>query len=208
MASAHVLPRHVSLSCQLPGPVLPCAPLLPGLPSWWHAAALLPLWGQTLCPRVQLAVQGPGFLWQALMSLSLPMCTAWALQPENCPGHSRHVPGTGHSQPDAPLQSRVCIQVALLSLDCGYSAHGREPVIHVTSPRWPVGHASRKPLLVLCPSETPPLPLPGACLCVFRSWGLPSAGQVGGQMCMADGQLDHCSCWVPPVGVGMLPALG
>ena len=57
-------------------PCLPCTPLVPGMPSWRHTASLLPLLEQTLCPQVQVAVQG-------LASLGSPVCAARALQPEN-----------------------------------------------------------------------------------------------------------------------------
>lgn len=81
------------MSCQRSGP---CMLLLPGMHSWWHVASILPLLGQTLCPQVQLAVQGlhkPHNLQTsqdtAGMSLGL-VIPSWT---PDCPTYAYRVPG-------------------------------------------------------------------------------------------------------------------
>lgn len=155
----------------------PCTPLLPGMSSWRRAASL-PLLEQTLCPQVQVVAQGPGFLCQALTSVSLPACATQALQPKNQLGTSRHILSASHSWVGhlPPHPTVTCVHAgALLSLACGYSVHRMGPVTHIISTPWPAGPASLTPPLTLCPPEMSCLL--GACLCMCKGWGCPVLGR-------------------------------
>lgn len=134
--------------------------------SCWHAESLLPLLRQTLCPRCS---------WQsrALVSLSLPVCAAQALWPENCPGHSKHVPRTGYSRPDPP--NVTCVHAGtLLSLDHGHSVHtGACHPCHM----YPLAYGLCLPMPpLLCALQKCPISLGPACVCL-RAGGSPVWGR-------------------------------
>lgn len=131
-----------------------------------------------LCSQVQVVAQGPGFLWQALTSVSLPACTTQALQPENQLGTSRHILSASHSWVGhlPPHPTVTCVHAgALLSLACGYSVHSMGPVTHIIFTHWPAGPASLTPPLTLCPPEMSCLL--GACLYMCKGWGCPVLGR-------------------------------
>lgn len=160
------------MSCQGSGPGLPCMLILSGMYSWWHIASILPFLGQTLCPKVQLTVQGlhkPHNLKTSQDTAGMsPGLVILSWTPDY--HHMCACRGPGDPGP------------WLFSVQCGAVTHSHRP-----SGLWAGPPNS---LLALCPLGVPYLLR--ACLCVFKGWGQPSVGQVDRQM----------MCLLPVAAVG------
>lgn len=155
-------------SCWAPYP--PCAPLLPGVPSCWPAAPLLPLLEQTPRPQLQRAVWSPGFLWQVLVGLRLPRC---------CLGPAARKPGSvaGVSRGLAESRSVMCVCGAPAEPGRGCAAHRMGHVHPLAS-----GPGLPRPLFCALRKWEP---------CECKGWGRPVEGRWVVEGCVADGQLDE-----------------